>query len=48
MPALSGGMKSRWSSILGDQVEIQDRVAFFAGSPAPTGSLQAAHAALYL
>lgn len=34
MPALSGGMKSRWSSILGDQVEIQDRVAFFTGLPA--------------
>ncbi len=48
MPALSGGMKSRWSSIIDDRVEITDRVAFFAGMPAPTESLLPATAALYL
>ncbi|AHC84715.1 hypothetical protein X970_22690 [Pseudomonas monteilii SB3101] len=31
MPALSGGMKSRWSSIIDDRVEIKDRVAFLRG-----------------
>ncbi|NIF25322.1 hypothetical protein F3J44_02885 [Pantoea sp. Tr-811] len=36
MPALSGGMKSRWSSFSCDRAQFQYRAAFFAGKPAPT------------